>query len=70
MLCCICKQKEASVHLTEIFGEDMRKVDLCQDCAKAKGVNDPTSLSLAELLQGLPPGAVQTQTGSRPSIHN
>ena len=70
MLCCICKLKEASVHLTEIFGEDMRKVDLCQDCAKAQGVNDPTGFSFTELLAGLAPGAVQTQIGSRPTIHN
>jgi protein arginine kinase activator len=70
MLCGICKQKEASVHLTEIFGEEMRKVDLCPDCAGAKGVNDPTGFSLAELLAGLAPGAVQTQSGSRPTIHN
>ena len=69
MLCGICKQKVASVHLTEIFGEEMRKVDLCEDCAKTKGVNDPTGFSLGELLAGLAPGAVQTQTGSRPTIH-
>src|SRR6478752_1018633 len=53
MLCSICKQKEASVHLTEISGEKMQKVDLCQECAKTKGVNDPTGFSLADLLLGL-----------------
>jgi protein arginine kinase activator len=53
MLCCICKEKEATVHLTQIAAEKMQKVDLCEDCAKTKGVNDPTGFSLADLLLGL-----------------
>jgi len=53
MLCCICKEKEATVHLTQIAGENMQKVDLCEECAKTKGVNDPTGFSLADLLLGL-----------------
>jgi protein arginine kinase activator len=53
MLCCICKEKEASVHLTQISGDKMQKVDLCEECAKTKGVNDPTGFSLADLLMGL-----------------
>ena len=31
----------------------MQKVDLCEECAKTKGVNDPTGFSLADLLLGL-----------------
>ena len=31
----------------------MQKVDLCEECAKQKGVNDPASFSLADLLLGL-----------------
>jgi len=53
MLCCICKDKEATVHLTQIAGDKMQKVDLCEECAKSKGVNDPTGFSLADLLLGL-----------------
>ena len=53
MLCCICKEKEAKVHLTQIVGEKMQKVDLCEECAKHKGVNDPAGFSLADLLLGL-----------------
>jgi protein arginine kinase activator len=53
MLCCICKEKEATVHLTQITGDKMQKVDLCEDCAKTKGVNDPQGFSLADLLLGL-----------------
>jgi protein arginine kinase activator len=53
MLCCVCKEKNATVHLTQIAGEKMQKVDLCEDCAKQKGVNDQTGFSLADLLLGL-----------------
>ena len=31
----------------------MQKVDLCEECAKQKGVNDPAGFSLADLLLGL-----------------
>jgi len=53
MLCCICKEKNATVHLTQITREKMQKVDLCEECAKTKGVNDETGFSLADLLLGL-----------------
>lgn len=53
MICCVCKEREATVHLTQIAGEKMQKVDLCEECAKTKGVNDPTGFSLADLLLGL-----------------
>jgi len=53
MLCCVCKEKEATVHLTQIAGDKMQKLDLCEGCAKTKGVNDPTGFSLADLLLGL-----------------
>jgi protein arginine kinase activator len=53
MLCCVCKEKEATVHLTQIQSDKMQKVDLCEECAKQKGVNDPTGFSLADLLLGL-----------------
>jgi len=53
MLCSICKEKEATVHLTQIAGDKMQKVDLCEECAKTKGVNDPAGFSLADLLLGL-----------------
>jgi protein arginine kinase activator len=57
MLCNICKQNEAKVHFSEIVDNELRKIDLCENCAKAKGVDDPTNFSLADLLLGL--GAAQ-----------
>ena len=57
MQCSICKEKPATVHLTQIVGDKMQKLDLCDDCAKAKGVNDPAGFALADLMLGL--GAAQ-----------
>ncbi len=59
MLCSICKEKTATVHLTQIVGDKMQKMDLCEDCAKAKGINDPTGFGLADLDLVLGLGASQ-----------
>jgi protein arginine kinase activator len=53
MICDVCKQNEASVFLTEIVEGKMKKVNLCDSCAKAKNVDDPTGFALADLLLGL-----------------
>ena len=52
MVCCVCKEKPATVHLTQIAGDKVQKVDLCEECAKNKGVNDST-FALADMLLGL-----------------
>ena len=57
MICDVCKTNEASVFLTQIVEGKMQKVNLCENCSKAKGVDDPTGFALADLLLGL--GAAQ-----------
>ncbi len=41
MQCCVCKEKLATVHLTLIVGNKMAKLDMCPECAKANGIDDP-----------------------------
>jgi protein arginine kinase activator len=53
MQCQVCKKANATVHYTQIVENQVKKVDLCEACAKEKGVNDPASFSLADLLLGL-----------------
>lgn len=53
MLCAICKQREATVHLTQIVEGKIIKVDLCEECAKEKRVEDAAGFALAELLMEL-----------------
>jgi protein arginine kinase activator len=57
MVCDLCKQNVATVHLTQMIDGKTKKIDLCETCSKAKGVDDPTGFSLADLLLGL--GAAQ-----------
>ena len=52
MLCDVCKQKKATVFLTQIVKGEMQKVNLCEGCSKEKGVTDPTGFALAEMLLG------------------
>ncbi|MDD2710475.1 MAG: UvrB/UvrC motif-containing protein [Verrucomicrobiae bacterium] len=61
MKCDICKETEAKVHLTQVINGVMQKVDLCESCAKAKGLADPTAFSLADLLLDTPHAGGQTK---------
>jgi len=63
--CDLCT-KPATVHLTQIVNNKVHKVDLCEACAQAKGVTDPSGFSLADLLvkASLNPEAAPT-TGLR-----
>ena len=64
MKCDFCDQK-ATVFLTQLIEGQMKKVCLCDHCAKERGVTDPTGFSLADLLLGGLPGAVSG--GSSPA---
>ncbi len=55
--CNIC-DKPATVHLTQIVNGKVHKIDLCEACAKEKGVTDPNGFSLADLLAGNVEGTV------------
>ncbi|MES2308131.1 MAG: UvrB/UvrC motif-containing protein [Verrucomicrobiota bacterium] len=63
MKCQICGAI-ANVHLTQIIGGKMQKIDLCDKCAKEKGVADPTGFSLADMLLGL--GATENMKTGNP----
>lgn len=53
MKCDVCKEKSATVFLTQIVDGKMQKVNLCESCSKEKGVTDPTGFALADLLLGI-----------------
>jgi protein arginine kinase activator len=56
MLCNICQEKEATVHLTKVEGDKMHKVDLCEACSKEKNVNAPSGGSISSIFKGLTDG--------------
>lgn len=49
MKCDYCDSK-ATVFLTQLAEGQMKKVCLCDSCAKERGVTDPTGFSLADML--------------------
>ena len=53
MLCDVCKENEATFHLTQVIEGKVQKIDLCEACAKAKGVTESTGFSLSDLVIGL-----------------
>jgi protein arginine kinase activator len=66
MRCDVCQKNDATVYLTQIVEGKMQKVNLCEHCAKEKGVSDPTGFAMADLLLGL--GATQQiEHGGQPA---
>lgn len=61
MKCDFCDNK-ATVFLTQLVEGQMKKVCLCDSCAKERGVTDPTGFSLADLLLG----GIAAATGQAP----
>lgn len=51
MECDFC-ENTATVFLTQLIEGEMKKMSLCEDCAREKGVSDPAGFSLADVLLG------------------
>lgn len=63
MLCSICKEREARVFLTQIVGDKVQKVDLCEECAKQNGVDEKVPTSPADVLLGLGAAEIEQAAG-------
>lgn len=53
MICQTCKERTATVHLTEISDGQRRETHLCQECAQQQGLAVKTQIPLNELLSTL-----------------
>ena len=53
MQCENCKNKPATIHLTEIVSGHREEKHLCQSCAEEEGITIKTQVSLNELLNSL-----------------
>lgn len=53
MLCDICHMREATVHLTEIVNNKVKKIHLCEECAREKSEEMESHFGLTDLLAGL-----------------
>ena len=62
MVCELCKQSQATVHLTEIVNDQMTELHLCEACANQKGAQVESHFGLADLLSGLAEFGKTTET--------
>ena len=53
MKCQNCHGKTATVHLTEIIGNEKKEVHLCEECAQKKGIGIKTQFSMSDIISGL-----------------
>jgi protein arginine kinase activator len=61
MQCELCHQREAVIHLTQVINGDVRKLHLCDACARESGV-DVNNPSLTELLLGFGDAAARAES--------
>ena len=52
MLCEICKKEEATVHLTKVADQQVKKLHLCEGCKEEMGVDTESPSSITDLFPG------------------
>jgi protein arginine kinase activator len=53
MVCNVCGQSEATIHLTEILNNQMMEIHLCEPCAEQKGTDFKAHFDFNKLLTSL-----------------
>ena len=53
MKCECCHQSEATIHLTQVVDNEVKKLNLCQVCAKENGIDLNSPISITDVLLGL-----------------
>lgn len=53
MICPLCGEREANIHVTQVVDGQARELHLCQECAERSGLKVQEALSLPELLLGM-----------------
>ncbi len=61
MICQMCKEAQATIHLTEIVENKKTEIHLCESCAEKQGLVK-TQMSISEFLSGLASGGKQEIT--------
>lgn len=56
MKCELCKDKEATIHLTQVVDGMVKKIHLCESCAAEKGLDVHGPMSITDFLLGLGEG--------------
>lgn len=63
MLCESCKEREATVHLTQVVEGSVKKVHLCEECAAKSGLDLHGPMSITDILLGMGGAAAPAEPG-------
>jgi len=63
MICQYCKKNEATIHFTQIVDGAIKKINLCDECAKKLGLSKDLAFPLMETLQNMHQEARQKNGG-------
>jgi protein arginine kinase activator len=53
MKCECCHKEEATIHLTQVINGNVKKLNLCQECAQDSGIDLNSPISITDILLGL-----------------
>ena len=53
MKCESCHENEATIHLTQVIDGNVKKLNLCQECALKNGIDLNSPISITDVLLGL-----------------
>lgn len=53
MICELCKDHEATVHLTQVIDGSIKKLHLCEECAAKSGIDVHGPISITDILLGM-----------------
>jgi protein arginine kinase activator len=53
MNCELCKEREATVHLTQVIDGSIKKLHLCEECAAKSGIDVHGPISITDILLGM-----------------
>lgn len=73
MLCDRCNQNKATLHVTRTVEGNVTELHLCSLCAKDQGLEDPSQLSLSDILAGfsdIPSNQIKNKALALPRCNN
>ncbi len=53
MICELCKDHDATVHLTQVVDGSIKKLHLCEECAAKSGIDVHGPISITDILLGM-----------------
>ena len=70
MICPYCKKHEATIHYTEVINSQVKKIHICEECAKKKGINAELPFSFSDVFSALSKGLEQISVSQAASPEN